>query len=52
MQACEVETGIYREDLTLVTVREEMDKFVTALKASDITNKDGVKALDTDFLLI
>ena len=29
-----------------------MEKFVTALKASDITNKDGVKALDTDFLLI
>ncbi len=52
MQTSEGESGIYRGDLTLVTVREEMDKFVSALKASDITSKDGVKALDTDFLLI
>lgn len=47
-----MESGIFHEDLALETVREEMDKFVTALKANESMNKEAIKALDTDFLLI
>jgi hypothetical protein len=40
--------------LVLETVREEMANFVTALKTNEggALDKNAVKALDTDFLLI
>jgi hypothetical protein len=41
--------------LALETVREEMTKFVTALKENEegaLFDRNAVKALDTDFLMI
>ena len=44
--------SVYREDLNIETVRDEMAKFVIALKDAANLGKEAVKTLETDFLLI